>query len=215
MSKLPIPFQGQTGSPPSGALQFEEGKLAHHLVPTRQLETLNLLGTSQLWTGTGTKRTQDEPKPVLEATAPQAVASTLELRLFDARANAKLVAARLSMHLPGDWRLKVHKRLDELLDVADWDVDDSLLDPNSMQSFLRFVIYAEVTTVPAIGMSPTGNLVAVWRHPNQRATIEFQPGDRCLALLTETADDEKSIMTFVGTASKAKEFLQREQFALS
>lgn len=139
-------------------------------------------------------------------------ANQLEARLFDARASAKLVAASLAMHLPGEWRSKVNKQVDELLSLEDWDSTEALLQPTSMQTFLRFVIFANVRTVPSLGMSPAGFVLAAWRRDTRRLTIEFMPGDRCRLAISHFNGDDDSIVTFAGTSSKARIFLEHQQF---
>ncbi len=139
-------------------------------------------------------------------------ANQLEALLFDARASAKLVAASLAMHLPGEWRSKVNKQVDELLSLEDWDSTEALLQPTSMQTFLRFVIFANVRTVPSLGMSPAGFVLAAWRRDTRRLTMEFMPRDRCRLAISHFAGDDDSIVTFAGTSSKARGFLEQQQF---
>jgi hypothetical protein len=138
----------------------------------------------------------------------------LQGQLFDSRANAKRIAASLSMHLAPDWRTRIYRQIDELLDADEMDDGSALLDPRSMQTFLRFVIFAGATVVPSLGLSPSGNIVAAWRRDTRRLTIEFLPNDRCRLAISHFKGDDPSIFTFSGAVTGARSYLQRETFAL-
>lgn len=135
-------------------------------------------------------------------------------QLFDTRALAKQIAASLSMHLSDEWRGKVYRQIDELLDATEWEVGSGLLDPRSMRTFLRFVIFAGVKAVPSLGLSPAGNIVAAWRRDTRRLTMEFLPMDRCRVAISHFSGDDPSIFTFSGPVTAARSYLLRESFNL-
>jgi hypothetical protein len=141
-------------------------------------------------------------------------ANTVVARLFDARANAKMVVAQVSMHLSPDWRAKIYRQVDSLLDVEDWQASDGLPDVASMKTFLRFVIYAGVTTVPSLGVAPNGNVLTAWRADTRRLTIEFQPNDRCRIAISHSSGDDTSIITYTGSTVEARSFLTRVEFPI-
>jgi hypothetical protein len=138
----------------------------------------------------------------------------IEARLFDARAQAKTIAASLSMHLPTDWRTKVYRQIDELLEAAEWDKDSGILDPQTMRTFLRFVIFADIKMVPSLGLSPVGNMVAAWRRDTRRLTTEFLADDMCRLAISHFTGEDPSIFTFAGKVTAARSYLQRESFSL-
>lgn len=142
-------------------------------------------------------------------------ADLLEARLFEAKAHAKTIAASLSMHLSGDWRKKIYTQLDELLDISEWQVEDRPLNRDSVRTFLRFVIYAGVTSVPSLGLSNSGNLIAGWHQEKQKLTMEFLAQDKCRVVVADKGGTDPSIITFNGVVAKAREFLIREQFAVA
>jgi hypothetical protein len=155
------------------------------------------------------------PKPVqIPKTIPAPEANAVATRLFDARANAKMVAAQVSMHLTPEWRAKIYRQVDRLLDVEQWEEGDGLLDAASMKTFLRFVIYASVSTVPSLGMAPTGHVLGAWRADTRRLTIEFQENDRCHLAISHFTGDDTSIITFTGSTVQACTFLEHVGFPL-
>ena len=164
-------------------------------------KTLGELGTRSEFR----QRRQARPLSV-----PATGSDPLAAMLFDARASAKSIAASLSMHLPTDWRLKVYRQIDELLEAAEWDKDAGLLDARTMRTFLRFVIFANVSAVPALGLSGVGNMVAAWRRDTRRLTMEFLPDDLCRLAISHFTGGDPSIFTFYGKVATARDYLKRE-----
>jgi len=155
------------------------------------------------------------PRPAQRPTTIPAVGTDpLVAQLFDARANAKGIAASLSMHLPTEWRTKVFRQIDELLEAAEWDKDAGLLDARTMRTFLRFVIFADIHAFPSLGLSPAGNIIAAWRRDTRRLTIEFLPADMCRLAISHFTGGNPAIFTFSGRVTEAKPYLQREAFPL-
>ena len=197
-------------SPAQSSLKWRPGlKPAPELPSNPQdyglAKVLNQLGT----------RSEQRPQPPQRPTTVTAPGmDPVEARLFDARALAKTIAAGLSMHLPTDWRSKVHRQIDELLEATEWDKDSGILNPRTMQTFLRFVIFADIKAVPALGLSPAGNIVAAWRRDTRRLTIEFLAGDMCRLAISHFTGDDPSIFTFAGKVTEARSYLQRESFSL-
>jgi len=107
---------------------------------------------------------------VIEATAD-------ERKLFDNRAELKIVTSQVSMHLSKDQRDDLFQQLDELLDIEAWGDDSSLISPQSYRTFLRFLIYWRGVRRPALTVSSAGNLMASWVQPGKRLTIEYMLND--------------------------------------
>jgi hypothetical protein len=175
---------------------------------SRDYELANVL--NQL----GTRSEQRPQPPQRPTTVVSPGSDPLGARLFDARGQAKAIAASLSMHLTADWRTKVHRQIDELLEATEWDNDTGILDPRTMRTFLRFVIFADIKAVPSLGLSPAGNMVAAWRRDTRRLTIEFLPDDMCRLAISHFTGDDPSIFTFAGKVTSARSYLQRESFSL-
>lgn len=171
-------------------------------------------GLANILNRLGTRSEQRPPAPQRPTTAAAVGVNPIEARLFDARAQAKIVASGLSMHLPTDWRAKVYRQIDELLEASEWDQDAGVLDARTMRTFLRFVIFATITAVPSLGLSPNGNIVGAWRRDTRRLTIEFLPDDMCRLAISHFTGDDPSIFTFVGKVTAARSYLQRESFPL-
>jgi hypothetical protein len=157
---------------------------------------------------------REQKSAPISTTVASPEANTTETRLFDARANAKMVAAQVSMHLNPEWRNKIYQQVDRLLDTEQWEEGDGLLDPAAMKTFLRFIIYANITTVPSLGMGPTGHVLAAWRVDTRRLTIEFQPSDCCRLALSHVIGEDTSIITFTGSIVQARAFLEQLGLAL-
>lgn len=157
---------------------------------------------------------QRDEKPVQMKTIADPEGSSVAARLFNVRANAKMVAAQVSMHLRPEWRAKIYRQIDRLLDAEQWDEGDGLLDVASMKSFLRFIIYANATAVPSLGMAPTGAILAAWRADTRRLTIEFRGNDNCRLAISHFTGDDTSIITFTGSTVQARSFLDRVGFPL-
>lgn len=155
------------------------------------------------------------PQPAQRPTTVPAIGTDpLVALLFDARAQAKAIAASLSMHLPTEWRVKVFHQLDELLEAAEWDKDAGLLDARTMRTFLRFVIFFDIRAFPSLGLSPAGNMIAAWRRDTRRLTMEFLPADLCRLAISHFTGNNPSIFTFSGKVTDAGAYLRREAFPL-
>lgn len=160
-------------------------------------------------------RSERRPRPPQRPTTLAAPdTDPIAARLFDARSKSKTVAAAVSMHLPAEWRTKVYRQIDELLHAEEWDADAAVLDPRTMRTFLRFVIFAGIKAVPSLGLAPAGNIVAAWRRDTRRLTIEFLPDDLCRLAISHVKGDDPSIFTFAGKVVAAQSYLQRENFSL-
>ena len=94
-------------------------------------------------------------------------------RLFDVLASVKLLTAQVAMHLDAEWRNRIFEQLDDLLDAKDWHEDDDPLKASSFETFLRMIIFHNLTRRPGVGQSNRGNLIAAWTTGSDRLTIEF------------------------------------------
>lgn len=104
---------------------------------------------------------------------------SLEMALFESLARASTWVAQLSMHLPDDWRNNILLQLQRLLNKNDWDDDSNLLNPESVRSFLRFIIYGNVVRSPQLGINNKRQLTATWIWPDRRIFMDFSSIDAC------------------------------------
>ncbi len=116
--------------------------------------------------------------------------SSIEERLFDAVAAAKMLTAQVAMHLKREWRSKLFKQIDSLHDLAEWESDDIPLGQSSFATFLKAIIQINPQRPPGLGLSHEGNLIAAWTVAQDRLTIEFFRNDRLSWVLTRYSDGE-------------------------
>lgn len=122
--------------------------------------------------------------------AAQAIDVSLDARLFDALASAKILTAQVAMHLDRAWRDKLFRQIDALLDPEEWETDDEPLQQSSFSTFLKAILSIRPVRRPGLGLSPSGHLIAAWTTGRDRLTIEFLPDDHVRWVLTLYYDDE-------------------------
>ena len=116
---------------------------------------------------------------------------SLEARLFDALAAAKVMTSKVSMHLDPRWRARLFASLDHLLTVDNWHEDDPVLDIASFETYLRFVLFVAPNREPMLGVSNHGNLLAGWIAGKDRLSCEFLAHDGVRWVLSRYLDDER------------------------
>lgn len=168
-----------------------------------------LPATGRQWSGSNREQRKTETKTGLPPDT-----NRLEAELINARMMAMTIMSRFSMHLSAHWRAKIFSRLDELLDPKEWGDDDGFLDALSLRTFLRFLLHSKAKTLPSLGLSNKGNIIAAWRSDSRRATIEFLRNDRCLIVLSVIEGDDPTILSFSGLVSEAPSLVAREHFSL-
>jgi hypothetical protein len=124
------------------------------------------------------------PKTVVEG-------QPLEVRAFDALANAKILTAQVAMHLEREFRERLYRQLDSLHDTDEWEEGDEPLNQSSFQTFLKAILTIKAERRPGLGLSHTGNLIAAWTTARDRLTIEFLPNDRVRWVLARYRDTDE------------------------
>jgi hypothetical protein len=123
------------------------------------------------------------PTPVL---SPATVGSdALSIALFDRLVSLKVTFAEIAMHVDRDWRSGIFSQLDKLLDVDNWDPDDTLPTDQSFRTFLRLILYVGPMKRPSLGASPGGNIIAGWLDGKSRLQIECAPFDKVTWILAK------------------------------
>ena len=134
-----------------------------------------------------------DPSPAaMFRAAPPIAASTqsLEEKLFDATARAKILTSRVSMHLDQTWRARLFQQLDALHDPDEWEADDAPLQEASFATFLKALFLIRPSVRPGLGISSNGFLIAAWTVGTNRLTIEFLPQDRVKWVVSRYIEDE-------------------------
>lgn len=138
------------------------------------------------------RQLRNEPSPgsVGLARSGSGAGQTLEERLFDAVADAKILTAQVAMHLDQQWRTKLFQQLDSLHDPAEWEPADDPVERSSFSTFLKAMLSVNPSRRPGLGLSSAGHPIAAWTVGRNRLTIEFLPEDRVRWVLTRVIDNE-------------------------
>jgi hypothetical protein len=118
-------------------------------------------------------------------------APTLESRVFDALAGAKVLTSQVAMHLEQEFRNRLFRQLDSLHETDQWEEGDEPLDQASFQTFLKAILTIKPERRPGLGLSQTGNLIAAWTTERDRLTIEFLPNDGVSWVLARYDDTDE------------------------
>jgi hypothetical protein len=139
-----------------------------------------------------TKRLVDlyRPSPTALRGQTPLSAKSLELQLYDALAAFKMRTATVAMHLDRDWRTRLFKQLDSLLDSESWERDDLPPKFASFSTFLRLLTLLRPQRRPGMGATHDGNLIATWTVGNDRLTVECLAGDTVRWHLSALIDGE-------------------------
>lgn len=124
---------------------------------------------------------------------PQPIAntSTLDVRLFQALANAKIWTSQVAMRLDRASRDRYFKQLDRLHDLEEWFEGDRPVDLESYKGFIRFMLIVRGNSKPAMALTSSGRLVAVWLSGGRKLVVEFIDSDR-LQWLVSCGDDDRT-----------------------
>ena len=111
----------------------------------------------------------------------------LEASLFRNRANLKILASRVAMHLGNEERRTLFLAIDRLLDHAEWEDESCQIDERAYRSYLRFMIFARPHRLPNLGVGPYGTLLVGWHKDEKSVHAEFLPEDQCKALVKSSS----------------------------
>jgi hypothetical protein len=116
---------------------------------------------------------------------------SLEEKLYDRLADFKIRTSRVAMHLDRDWRLRLFRQLDSLLDAESWEVDDPPPSLTSFATFLRMLVLLRPARRPGLGAAVDGNLIATWTAGEDHLTIECMAKDQTRWNLAATIDGDR------------------------
>ncbi len=117
---------------------------------------------------------------------------TVVERLFDARADVKILFSRVSMHFSGALREKLFHQIDILHDLDDWEEGDDPIQLQSFNTFLRWYYLNKPSKLPNFGLSGSGHFIASWlaNDNRNRLIFEFLSNDRIKWFVTKCYGDE-------------------------
>ena len=115
---------------------------------------------------------------------------SLEEKLFDATASAKVMTSQVAMYLDSQWRSKLFSQIDFLHDVNEWEQGDEPLQRESFATFLKAICELKPKKRPGLGLTFSGQLIAAWTAGSSRLTIEFFGNGRVQWVISRMIDDE-------------------------
>lgn len=145
--------------------------------PSRYKLTGTVPSISSSGIGAVVRNLLPEVRESLEASPPRMAEASMEERLFDALAAAKVWTSRVAMHMKLDERNRYFRQLDLMHDIDEWHGQDSPVQLSSYQGFVRFMLTLAAESKPSLGLSPNGALVAAWQNGQDRLTVEFTDRD--------------------------------------
>ena len=120
------------------------------------------------------------------------------------------MGGRFIQYFKNDFYHKLLSRLKDLLDPDGWDEADKIPNHNSFNTFVEFLIFLKevkkIDKFPMIGLSYTGNFIAVWSANKDHLEVECLPNQKLHWVLVkyfshnpETASgNETTIQRFIG-----------------
>jgi len=121
------------------------------------------------------RSTADAATPT--AVLPGSTKKSTEEMLFDSLVEAKVYTSLVAMRMDKEWRKKLYRQLDSLLDIDEWDGEDEPLHKESFATFLKSMFLIMPKRRPGLGLSHGGNLIGMWTEPDSLLTMEFLAGD--------------------------------------
>jgi hypothetical protein len=134
---------------------------------------------------------------------------SLEERLFDNAAELKIATAHVAMHLRPELRETIFKQLNRLLDFDNWQDDSAFIQRSSFATFLRFILYADTTRLPSLGVGSNGNILAAWNNDSQQIAVQFFPNDQAAASFVIQGTRSKESVAWRGHVADLKTFIER------
>lgn len=96
-----------------------------------------------------------------------------EEKLFDACVRLKVLVAQYAMHLSKDERQQIFEQLDDVLNPADWYVEDIFPKQTAFQELLKWSVYSKNYEWRSLGVSDTGDVLVAWLSEAVRLTASF------------------------------------------
>ena len=132
----------------------------------------------------------------------------LEAVLFRNRADLKILASQVAMHLSNEVRCTLFSAIDRLLDHAEWEDESSQIDENAFRSYLRFMIFARPRRFPNLGVGPNGTLLVGWHNDEKSIHAEFLPEDKCMAVIKFSSARGPETIAWRGHVARLRFFVE-------
>ncbi len=128
-------------------------------------------------------------------------------KLFDNGADLKIILAQFSIsHLDMEIRSQLLRQIDWLLDAEHWEAGDSFPNVGAFKTLIKFILNAKPVASPSLGLSDSGNLLAMWVHEANRLTLECMPNDLINYAAMSIADGKKK--SAAGRAETLRDILE-------
>ncbi|MBR0647126.1 hypothetical protein [Plastoroseomonas hellenica] len=115
--------------------------------------------------------------------------------VFVRNVDLKVAYATFAMHLSKEIKSKYFERLDQILDVEEWEIEDALPKLSSFQDFARTLIFYQFKWLPELTVSSSGVVAACWYTKNDRITVEFTGNRSCRWALSFRENEELELAT--------------------
>ncbi|MSP43864.1 MAG: hypothetical protein EXR08_10980 [Alphaproteobacteria bacterium] len=103
---------------------------------------------------------------------------TLEESLFDNRAALKIITSKLgTSHIDPSLRSQLFFQIDWLLKSEEWEEGDNLPNEQSFKTLIKFILNSSPLESPSLGLSESGNLLALWINGVNKLNLECFPND--------------------------------------
>ena len=135
----------------------------------------------------------------------------LEAVLFRNRADLKILASQVAMHLSNEERHALFSAIDWLLDHAEWEDESSQIDEHAFRSYLRFMIFARPHRLPNLGVGPYGTLLVGWHKDEKSVHAEFLPEDQCKALVKSSSARGPETIAWRGHVARLRSVVENSE----
>lgn len=112
-------------------------------------------------------------KPLTHVKRFKSGSESLEVTLFDVKAELKIITSEVSMHIDSILREKLFKQIDRIHDPDEWEDNDLPMNPTSYRNFITGLVKISPKRGPGLGVSVAGNVVAAWMDGESRLILEF------------------------------------------
>jgi hypothetical protein len=132
----------------------------------------------------------------------------IERKLFETLAEFKIRTSQVAMHLDGEWRSRLFRQLDSLLDPAEWDRADMPPTAASFRTFLRMILSRNIEVRPGLGASADGHLIAAWTTGDAKLTVECLPNDQIRWSIARTVEGQRERAAGISLLKRMSAVLQ-------
>ncbi len=132
----------------------------------------------------------------------------LEASLFRNRADLKILASRVAMHLSNEERGTLFLAIDRLLDHAEWEDESCQIDESAFRSYLRFIIFARPHRFPSLGVGPNGSILVGWHKDEKIIHAEFFPEDQCMVLVKSSSPRGPETIAWRGHVARLRSVIE-------